>query len=178
VTQRVLIVDDDPVHRRLIENMVSRFGYEAATASGGEAALALLLDREKPGWDCVVLDLVMPDLGGLAVLARLREAGLNVPVIVQTAHGGLENVISAMRAGAVDFVVKPVGPERLQVCLRNALATSALQGELARLKRSRTGNLTFKDIITRSARCCGSRRRPPNRLFRCSSKANPASVRS
>ena len=150
MTERVLIVDDDPVHRRLIENMVTRFGYEAQTASGGEAALALLLNGEGPGCDCVVLDLVMPDVGGLAVLGRLREAGFNVPVIVQTAHGGLENVISAMRAGAVDFVVKPVGPERLQVCLRNALATSALQGELARLKRSRTGHLTFKDIITRS----------------------------
>ena len=57
-----------------------------------------------------------------------------------------------MRAGAADFVVKPVGAERLQVSLRNALATSALEGELARIKRSRSGTLTFKDIITRSAR--------------------------
>jgi DNA-binding NtrC family response regulator len=55
-----------------------------------------------------------------------------------------------MRAGAIDFVVKPVGPERLQVSLRNALATSALAGELQRLKRSRSGTLTFKDIVTRS----------------------------
>jgi DNA-binding NtrC family response regulator len=150
VTERVLIVDDDPVHRRLIENMVSRFGYAAVTASGGEAALALLFGGDGPGFHCVVLDLVMPDLDGLGVLGRVREAGLNIPIIVQTAHGGLDNVISAMRAGAVDFVVKPVGPERLQVSLRNALAASALQGELVRLKRSRTGSLTFKDIITRS----------------------------
>ncbi len=73
-------------------------------------------------------------------------------MIVQTAHGGIDNVVTAMRAGATDFVVKPVGAERLQVSLRNALATSALEGELARIKRSRTGTLTFKDIITRSAR--------------------------
>jgi DNA-binding NtrC family response regulator len=149
VTERVLIVDDDPVHRRLIENMVSRFGYEAVTAAGGEAALTLLLG-DAPQFHCVVLDLVMPDLDGLGVLGRVRDAGLSIPIIVQTAHGGLDNVISAMRAGAVDFVVKPVGPERLQVSLRNALATSALQVELARLKRSRAGSLTFKDIITRN----------------------------
>ena len=73
-------------------------------------------------------------------------------MIVQTAHGGIDNVVSAMRAGAIDFVVKPVGAERLQVSLRNALAASALAGELTRMKRSRSGTLTFKDIITRSAR--------------------------
>jgi DNA-binding NtrC family response regulator len=150
VTERVLIVDDDPVHRRLMENMVTRFGYQAVTATGGEAGLALLIGGEAAPFDCVVLDLVMPDLDGLAVLGRLRQAGLTIPVIVETAHGGLDNVVSAMRAGAVDFVVKPVGPERLQVSLRNALAASALEGELARLKRSRSGSLSFKDIITRS----------------------------
>src|SRR6202048_3298509 len=93
----------------------------------------------------------MPGLDGMGVLAKLREAGLNVPVIVQTAHGGIDNVISAMRAGAADFVVKPVGVERLQVSLRNALNASALKGELQRIRHSREGKLTFTDIITRSA---------------------------
>jgi DNA-binding NtrC family response regulator len=60
-----------------------------------------------------------------------------------------------MRAGAVDFVVKPVGAERLQVSLRNALATRALEGELNRIKRSRAGTLTFKDIVTHSTRMLG-----------------------
>jgi DNA-binding NtrC family response regulator len=69
---------------------------------------------------------------------------------VQTAHGGIDNVVSAMRAGAHDFVVKPVGMERLQVSLRNALNASALKGELQRIRHSREGRLTFADIITRS----------------------------
>ena len=94
----------------------------------------------------------MPDLDGLGVLARMREAGLTIPVIVQTAHGGIDNVVSAMRAGATDFVVKPVGAERLEVSLRNALATKALESEIQRIKRSRAGTLTFKDIVTRSPR--------------------------
>src|SRR6185437_9714211 len=90
-------------------------------------------------------------LDGMGVLARMREAGINIPVIVQTAHGGIGNVVSAMRAGATDFVVKPVGAERLQVSLRNALDKSVLEGELARMKRTRTGELTIKDVVTRSA---------------------------
>ena len=152
MTERVLIVDDDPVQRRLVENMVNRFGYEAVVVESGDAALAMLAGSDETRIDCMVLDLVMPDLDGLGVLAKLREAGINIPVVVQTAHGGIDNVVSAMRAGAVDFVVKPVGAERLQVSLRNALAARALAGELARLKHSRSGTLTFRDIITRSPR--------------------------
>jgi DNA-binding NtrC family response regulator len=149
---RVLIVDDDPVQRRLLENMVSRFGYDALVVEGGDAAVELLTGADGPPIDAVVLDLVMPDLDGLGVLARLREAAIAVPVIVQTAHGGIDNVVSVMRAGATDFVVKPVSPERLQVSLRNALVASALRGELARIKHSRAGTLTFRDIVTRSPR--------------------------
>jgi DNA-binding NtrC family response regulator len=151
MSEVVLIVDDDPVQRRLLEAMVGRFGYRAITAEGGDKAAALLTGPEAIRVDCVVLDLVMPDLDGLGVLARLREAGIDTPVIVQTAHGGIDNVVSAMRAGAVDFVVKPAGAERLQVSLHNAIATKALAGELQKLKRSREGTLTLADVITRSA---------------------------
>jgi DNA-binding NtrC family response regulator len=152
MSERILIVDDDPVQRRLLDNMVRKFGYEPLVAEGGDAAIATLTSSDGAGIDAVVLDLVMPDLDGLGVLAKMREAGLTLPVIVQTAHGGIDNVVTAMRAGATDFVVKPVGAERLQVSLRNALAASMLEGELARIKRSRTGTLSFKDIITRSPR--------------------------
>ncbi len=146
----ILIVDDDPVQRRLLESMVQKSGYEAVLADGGDAAAALLTGPDGAAIDCVILDLVMPDLDGLGLLARLRQNAITVPVIVQTAHGGIDNVVSAMRAGAIDFVVKPVGAERLQVSLRNALTTSALEGELKRIRHSRAGTLTFKDIITKS----------------------------
>jgi DNA-binding NtrC family response regulator len=146
----ILIVDDDPVQCRLLENMLQKSGYETVVLDNGDAALTLLGGADGARIDCVILDLVMPNLDGLGVLARLRQASINVPVIVQTAHGGIDNVVSAMRAGAIDFVVKPVGVERLQVSLRNALNTSALEGELARIKHSRSGTLGFADIITKS----------------------------
>ena len=145
----ILIADDDAVARRLVENMVQKCGYEALVVDGGDAAIAALTAPDAQ-IDAVVLDLVMPGLDGMGVLAKIRDAGLNIPVIVQTAHGGIDNVVSAMRAGAMDFVVKPVGLERLQVSLRNALNASALKGELQRIRHSREGKLTFADIVTRS----------------------------
>ncbi|MCC8967908.1 sigma-54-dependent Fis family transcriptional regulator [Bradyrhizobium sp. Pear76] len=151
----ILIADDDAVQRRLVENMVQKCGYEPLVVDSGDAAVAALTASETQTIDAVVLDLVMPGLDGLGVLAKIREAGLNVPVIVQTAHGGIDNVVSAMRAGAQDFVVKPVGFERLQVSLRNALNASALKGELQRIRHSREGRLTFSDIITRSEAMAG-----------------------
>jgi DNA-binding NtrC family response regulator len=154
----ILIADDDAVQRRLVENMVQRCGYESVTVDSGDAAIAMLTAPDAAPIDALVLDLVMPGLDGMGVLAKIREAGLNVPVIVQTAHGGIDNVVSAMRAGAHDFVVKPVGMERLQVSLRNALNTSALKGELQRIRHSREGRLTFADIITRSEAMAGALR--------------------
>ena len=151
----ILIADDDAVQRRLVENMVQKCGYETIVVDSGDAAIAALTAPDAPAIDAVVLDLVMPGLDGMGVLAKIREAGLNVPVIVQTAHGGIDNVVSAMRAGAQDFVVKPVGIERLQVSLRNALNASALKGELQRIRHSREGRLTFADIITRSEAMAG-----------------------
>jgi DNA-binding NtrC family response regulator len=152
MSERILIVDDDPVQCRLLDNMVRKFGYDAVVVDNGDKALTRLTGPVAERFDAVVLDLVMPDLDGLGVLAKLRLAGVQVPVIVQTAHGGIDNVVSAMRAGAVDFVVKPVGAERLQVSVRNALDKSALEGELARINRARSGTLSFKDIVTRSPR--------------------------
>ncbi len=147
----ILIVDDDPVQCRLLEGMLHKFEYETLTRDSGDGALSLLAGPDGARIDCVILDLVMPNLDGLGVLAKMRQSAINVPVIVQTAHGGIDNVVSAMRAGAVDFVVKPVGAERLHVSLRNALNASALEGELARIKHSRAGTLGFADIITKSA---------------------------
>src|SRR4030081_2698895 len=95
----ILIVDDDAVARRLVENMVQKCGYEAIVVDSGDAAIALLTAPDAQAIDAVVLDLVMPGLDGLGVLAKIREAGLTVPVIVQTAHGRVVNVVSAICGG-------------------------------------------------------------------------------
>lgn len=146
----VLIVDDDPVQRRLLDAMARRLGITPLAVDNGEDAVARLTAPGASGIDAVVLDLVMPGLDGMGVLEKLREAGIAVPVIVQTAQSSIETIVSAMRAGATDFVVKPVTPERLQVSLRNALQTQALEGELRRLSRRDAARLSLDDITTKS----------------------------
>lgn len=122
----VLVVDDDPIHRALLERIVTRLGYEVRLAVSGEDALTLLAGSEASGIDAVLLDLVMPDLDGLGVLHRLRSIGSMIPVITMVTSAGVDGVMGAISAGATDFVIKPVGPERLQVSLMNALRFKSL----------------------------------------------------
>jgi DNA-binding NtrC family response regulator len=152
MTTRILVVDDDPVQRRLMEAMLKRFGYEPETLDSGEAALKKLDAPGNGGIACMILDLVMPDLDGLGVLNRMKERGIRVPVIVLTAQGSIDTVVSAMRAGAIDFCVKPVGIERMQISVRNALAQAALAGEVQRMNRAASGTVAFEDFTTASPR--------------------------
>ena len=145
----ILIVDDDPVQRRLLQAAVTKFGYEAVLAEGGETALAALEPASGGGIAAVVLDLAMPGLDGIGVLKAMRERGIGIPVIVQTAQGGIDTVVSAMRNGAFDFVVKPASPERLRMSIANALKVEALGADQKRAQR-RGGVVTVKDIVTRS----------------------------
>ena len=91
----ILIVDDDPVQCRLLEATLHKFEYETIVRDSGDAALSLLTGPDGARIDCVILDLVMPNLDGMGVLAKMRQSAINVPVIVQTAHGGIDNVVSA-----------------------------------------------------------------------------------
>ncbi len=150
MTGSILIVDDDPVQRRLLEAAVTRFGHTAIVVDSGAAGLEVLDGPGARDISVVILDLVMPGLDGIGVLKAMRERDITVPVIVQTAQGGIETVVSAMRHGAFDFVVKPASPERLQSSIANALKVEAVEGEVKRTSRKRGGLLTFKDMITHS----------------------------
>jgi len=145
---RVLIVDDDPVQLRLTAEVARRAGFTPVTAGGGDEALSLL--RSDPGFGAMILDLVMPDRDGMAVLDSLQRENIAVPVIVQTAHSSLETVVSAMRNGAVDFFVKPVAPERLIVSLRNVMKLGELETIVRTDRSRRAGTLALADIVTRS----------------------------
>jgi DNA-binding NtrC family response regulator len=92
----------------------------------------------------------MPEIDGLEFLERLSAYRATVPVIVQTAQGSIETVVKAMRAGADDFVVKPVNPERLKVSIQNLLKVNALTEEVKRLNQKVSGSMSFEDLIIAS----------------------------
>lgn len=146
----ILAVDDDPVQRRLAEAALSREGHSVLQADSGEAALELLSGPRGKEISAVLLDLVMPGMNGLAVLQEMRARGHEQPVIVQTAQGSIDTVISAMRAGAFDFVVKPAAPDRLTAAFAGALKVGTLAGRARRTRRTHQGTITFRDIVTRS----------------------------
>ena len=145
MTKTVLVVDDDPTQRRLIQAVLEREGLAVVHAESGEQAI----DRLTAGGsaDAIMLDLVMPGLGGLATLKEMRLRGFNQPVVVLTATGGIDTVVQAMQAGAQDFFIKPASPERIMVGIRNALQMGDLKGEVDRLKKRSTGRITFDELI-------------------------------
>ncbi|MGF7005533.1 sigma-54-dependent transcriptional regulator [Aminobacter sp. BE322] len=146
----ILIVDDDPVQRRLVDAAVTKFGHSAIVAEGGEAALQVLDGARGGDVGVMILDLSMPDLDGIGVLKAMRERGISIPVIVQTGQGGIDTVVSAMRNGAFDFVVKPASPEKLQAAITSALKVEAVEDTVRRSARRGSGLLTFRDLVTRS----------------------------
>ena len=150
MADHVLVVDDDPVQRRLLEGMLDKLGYKTVMAESGEVALEKLSGKKGNQISSVVLDLVMPGMDGMAVLEEMKNAKLRQPVIVQTAQGSVETAVNAMRAGATDFVIKPAAPQRLHVSLQNALKINALQGEIKRINKSTSGKLTIDEIISAS----------------------------
>ena len=149
MAKRILIVDDDPAQRRILEETVKRFGFETRSTNSGEQALELLEGPDRTSISLVLLDLVMPGLDGMGVLDRLKGKS-GPPVIVLTANGSIDAAIGAMRLGAVDFVIKPASPERLEVSISSAMKIEALSGELTRIKKKAEGTLTFDDLISRA----------------------------
>lgn len=145
MAKTVLVVDDDPTQRRLIQAVLERDGFAVAHAQSGDEAIQHL--NSGASVDVVLLDLVMPGISGQDTLIEMRARGFNLPVIVLTATGGIDTVVQAMQSGASDFFVKPASPERITVSIRNALSMGSLKSEVARLKKHATGRTTFDDLI-------------------------------
>jgi len=145
MTKTVLVVDDDPTQRRLIQAVLERDGFAVSHAQSGDEAMQHLTSGAMV--DVVLLDLVMPGISGQDSLIEMRARGFHQPVIVLTSTGGIDTVVKAMQAGACDFFVKPASPERITISIRNALSMGALKGEVDRLKKHASGRTSFNDLI-------------------------------
>src|SRR5437899_10482647 len=124
---RILVIDDEAAIRDSLRMPIEYEGYEFAGAATGQEGLALT-EREMP--DLVLLDVKMPGMDGLDVLARLRSMSESLPVVMISAHGTPSSAVEAIRRGATDFLEKPFeSTERLRVTIQNALEQARLRDE-------------------------------------------------
>jgi DNA-binding NtrC family response regulator len=127
-TKRVLIADDEINIRRVLEAILRRDGYEVVTAANGDEALAGM----SRGINTVITDLKMPGLDGMGLLRKLSVDFPDVPVVMITAHGSVENAVEAVKLGAFDYVEKPFDQEQIRQIVAKALRTHMLSRRDAR----------------------------------------------
>lgn len=133
---RVLIGDDEPGIRRMLGEVLRDEGYAAEAVETGGGVLDRLLDPAAERVDALFLDVWLPDLDGLAVLDRIRAAGLDLPVVVISGHANVETAVAAVKRGADDFLEKPLSLERVLVTLEKALERRALARERDALRQA------------------------------------------
>ncbi len=114
----VLVVDDERTTRATLADILRLEGYTVVPVADGLAALEQLSQQE---YDVMLLDLRMPGMGGLEVLARVRQAGWDVEVVLLTAHSSVESAIGALRHGAADYLIKPAHPDEIRAAVSKAL---------------------------------------------------------
>jgi len=129
---RVLVVDDDASGRRWVAKLLGQEGYDVEVAVDGAEALRIVLERAP---SLIVTDLSMPNMGGLELLRRVRESNPGVAMIVATAADNVASAVDAMRAGAQDYLTKPVGFDALKLSVERTLAHQALVSEAENLRR-------------------------------------------
>ena len=163
----ILVVDDEAGIRESLEVLLGFENYVVKTAGNGEEGLQLL-DRES--FDLVLLDLALPGQSGIELLPQFKERQPDLPIIMITAYGTVDNVVEAIRAGAENFIQKPWDNEKLLADIRSAVARHRAEEENLQLKRTLKQRYSFRTSWAKASACCASstswrRSRPAGRRF-------------
>ncbi len=145
--RRILVVDDDASLRRVTQIQLEDEGYAVMVAASGEEAEAVLARSPQ---DLVITDLSMPGISGVELLKHVRSEYPDTVVLLITAFGSVETAVAAMRAGAIDYITKPVNPDSLRIVVTRALEHLALREEVLTLRRALGQRPYFQNVIGRS----------------------------
>src|ERR1700734_2617115 len=143
----ILVVDDEAGIRESLEVLLSLENYAVKTAVDGEEGLRML---DQSSFDLILLDLALPGQSGLELLPQFKERQPDLPIIMITAYGTVENVVDAIRAGAENFVQKPWDNEKLLADIRSAVARRRAEEENLQLKRTLKQRYNFANIVGKS----------------------------
>jgi len=145
----ILIIDDEPHLPHQFARFLRKHGYEVTTASNGEIGL---LEIQNNMIDLVLLDVRLPGISGLDVLAEIRKHDVELPVLMLTAYGDVETAVAAMKLGALDYLTKGFDLEELLLSVQRGLETSAMYRELRQLRHERRDNYHFSYVVGHSER--------------------------
>src|SRR5947199_381747 len=146
----ILVVDDEEIMREILETLLTREGYDVRLASSGAEGLEMA--RALP-FDAAIVDIMMPGIDGIATLDELKRIDEDLAVVIITAYGSIESAISAMKAGAFDYITKPFKNEEVVVVVRNAMERRRLVHENRNLRQNIQERYhKFANIIGKSPR--------------------------
>jgi DNA-binding NtrC family response regulator len=148
----ILIIDDEPHLPHQLARFLHKQGYEVVIAANGELGLETL---QNSTIDLVLLDLRLPKLGGLEVLAQIRKMDEELSVVILTAYGDVQTAVAAMKLGVADYLLKGFDLEELLLVVQRALEKSAMSRELRELRRERSAHYHFDYIVGYSERMRG-----------------------
>ena len=140
----ILLADDDVNLRRVLEFQLTEAGFKVSTARDGAEAFEMFTNDE---FDCVITDLRMPKLSGLELLEKIKAADAEIPVIVITAFGEVETAVTAMKAGAFDYINKPFNRDEILLTLERAVNFSRTKSENRQLRRLVEKEFRLDNII-------------------------------
>ena len=143
----VLIVEDDPDGRRSVQEAISDIGLDVVAVEKGEDGVNAFREQ---AFDVVLSDLVLPDIDGVEVLSRIQRMNRDVPVLIMTAYGTVDSAVDALKAGAYDYITKPLDLDDIQSKVSRAAETARLRKKVARLQESMWGHYTVGNIVAES----------------------------
>jgi two-component system response regulator HydG len=141
---KILVVDDESAHRKMLEAVLSSEGYEVVQAADGSEAIAHV---EKRFFDLVLMDIRMQHTGGIEALQAIREISPGIPVVMMTAYASVDTAVATLKAGAFDYLTKPLDIDELKIMLAKALRHHRLEVENLQLREQLDSRFDFSRII-------------------------------
>jgi two-component system response regulator HydG len=143
---KILVVDDERSHRQMIEAVLSAEGYEIAQADNGQAAIDAVAEKF---YDLAIMDIRMPELGGIEALKKIKAISPGIPIIIMTAYASVGTAVDALKSGASDYLTKPLDIEELKILVVKTLRIHQLEEENIYLKERLDDRFDFSNIIGR-----------------------------
>ena len=147
MTPKILIVDDETAHCRMLEAVLKAENYETQRAQDGQSAIEAVEDRF---YDLILMDIRMNRVGGIEALEKIKEISPDIPIIMMTAYASVDTAVQAMRSGAYDYLTKPIDIDELKILVAKALRHHQLEQENIFLKEQLGSRFDFSNIIGRS----------------------------